>query len=152
MSAKPYCFTIHTGPSTSGRTQVNKALHTCTFWSAYAAMFSSSEHTWTPHSADLSMHNRQTVTFVSPSLSRVLSVKTSSLHATVQGLQALRFARQATRCVIPKRGGVRSLLWHDAILQCLLFWIALKAALIMPVHGHANTMGQPGAWHEQRQG
>ena len=72
-----------------GRTQVNKALHTCTSWHAYAAMFGSSQYTRIPHSADLSTYNRQTVTFVRPSLSRVLSAKTSSLHATVQGVQAL---------------------------------------------------------------
>ena len=65
--------------------QVNKVLHRY----AYAAMFGNSQHTCKRHLADLSMDNRQTITFVSPSLSRVLSAKTSSLHGDVFGVQAM---------------------------------------------------------------
>ena len=43
-----------------GHMRVNKAPHTCTSWSAYAAMFGTSPHTSISQPADLRMYNWQT--------------------------------------------------------------------------------------------
>ena len=53
---RPFTFShakilVGRGGPEGGRKQVNKALHTCTSWSAYAAMFGSSFNALCPHGA-----------------------------------------------------------------------------------------------------
>ena len=69
-----------------GRTQVNKAVHTCTSWYAYAATFGSSRDECFRH---CTLAYVQVGTLCSPNYphgGRVLSAKASSLYATLQGM------------------------------------------------------------------
>ena len=72
-----------------GRKQVNKALHTCTSWYAYAAMFGSSIDTMVPRALKR-MYRLHRCLPSHPFSGRVLSAKTSSLHVTVLRVEVHR--------------------------------------------------------------